>query len=358
MSALVIRNRLFSRRLPRRVLVVNLALFAALVLVLSSGLFGGTYGIGFGDVVASLTGQADEVTWMVVTQNRLPRLLTALGVGIAFGLAGEMVQTLLRNPLASPDVIGFSAGAGLGAVITVAATGTTAFVLSGALMGGAVTALFLLALTWRRDLSPGMLVLMGIGLGVTLGVVTDLLMTRLDANNVGELVKWIVGSLSARSWSDVGLIWVGLAVIAPICVWHQFALARVSLPDEVARGLGLGLLKARLVTLILAVVLVGLAVAAAGPVDAKAIRKPARRVETTCFMPFIWCALVPLSRLCACGLIGLQHSCAHFYGADLLHSIAHDVACAQAIIEHFGDGTLQAVGFLDHLEGITQAHRK
>mgnify|MGYP001800669781 CR=1 FL=1 len=265
MSALVIRNRLFSRRLPRRVLVVNLALFAALVLVLSSGLFGGTYGIGFGDVVASLTGQADEVTWMVVTQNRLPRLLTALGVGIAFGLAGEMVQTLLRNPLASPDVIGFSAGAGLGAVITVAATGTTAFVLSGALMGGAVTALFLLALTWRRDLSPGMLVLMGIGLGVTLGVVTDLLMTRLDANNVGELVKWIVGSLSARSWSDVGLIWVGLAVIAPICVWHQFALARVSLPDEVARGLGLGLLKARLVTLILAVVLVGLAVAAAGP---------------------------------------------------------------------------------------------
>ena len=265
MSALVIRNRLFSRRLPRRVLVVNLALFAALVLVLSSGLFGGTYGIGFGDVVASLTGQADEVTWMVVTQNRLPRLLTALGVGIAFGLAGEMVQTLLRNPLASPDVIGFSAGAGLGAVITVAATGTTAFVLSGALMGGAVTALFLLALTWRRDLSPGMLVLMGIGLGVTLGVVTDLLMTRLDANNVGELVKWIVGSLSARSWSDVGLSWVGLAVIAPICVWHQFALARVSLPDEVARGLGLGLLKARLVTLILAVVLVGLAVAAAGP---------------------------------------------------------------------------------------------
>lgn len=265
MSEIVLRNRLLSIRAPRRLVVVNILLAAIVLLVFASGLFGGTYPISLGDVTAALTGQADAATTMVVVENRMPRLLTALGVGIAFGLAGEMIQTLLRNPLASPDVIGFTSGAGLGAVLTVAATGATAMVLPGAMVGGAAAAVLLLALTWNKALSPGSLVLVGIGLTITLGVMTDLLMTRIDANNVAELVKWIIGSLSARSWVDVSVIWLGLAVLMPVAFWHQFALARLTMDDPVAVSLGQNITFGRMLTIALAVMLVALAVAAAGP---------------------------------------------------------------------------------------------
>lgn len=265
MSSITLRNAVFSARVPRRVVVVNAALFVVLLGVFATGLLGGTYPIGTQDVMAVLAGSADPVTHMVVVENRLPRLMTALGVGLAFGMAGEMVQTLLRNPLASPDVIGFSAGAGLGAVITVAITGATSLVLPGALAGGALTAALLMALVANKATSPGAIVLVGIGLTVTLGVVTDLMMVRLDANNVGELVKWIMGSLSARSWADTGLVWAGLAVVTPLAAWHQFALAHLTMADDVATSLGQNIKQGRVITLVLAVVLVGFGVSAAGP---------------------------------------------------------------------------------------------
>ncbi|MEO0372795.1 MAG: iron chelate uptake ABC transporter family permease subunit [Pseudomonadota bacterium] len=265
MSTLTLRFAAFSMRVPRRLVVVNATLFAVLLVVVFAGLLGGTYPIGLQELTAVLSGTADPVTYMVVMENRLPRLLTALGVGLAFGMAGEMVQTLLRNPLASPDVIGFSAGAGLGAVITVALTGATGLVLPGALAGGAMTAALLLALVWNKCMSPGAIVLVGIGLTVTLGVMTDLMMVRLDANNVGELVKWIMGSLSARSWADTGLVWAGLAVVAPLAAWHQFALTRLTLADDVATSLGQSIVQGRVITIFFAVVLVGFGVAAAGP---------------------------------------------------------------------------------------------
>ena len=265
MSTLTLRNAAFSARVPRRLLVVNAVLSAVLLAVLATGLLGGTFPIGMLDLMAVLSGTADPVTQMVVVENRLPRLLTALGVGLAFGMAGEMLQTLLRNPLASPDVIGFSAGAGLGAVMTVALTGVSGLVLPGALAGGALTATLLLALVWNKGMSPGAIVLVGIGLTVTQGVVTDLMIVRLDANDVGELVKWIMGSLSARSWEDTVLVWAGLAVVAPLAAWHQFALARLTMADEVATSLGQSLVQGRLITIVFAVVLVGFGVAAAGP---------------------------------------------------------------------------------------------
>ena len=122
-----------------------------------------------------------------------------------------------------------------------------------------------MALSWNKGLTPGAIVLVGVGLTVSLGVVTDLLMTRLDANNVGKLVKWIVGSLNARSWDDTGLIWAGLAAVAPLCFWHQFSLNRLSVADDVAISWGLPVVKIRLITITLAVVLVALCVANAGP---------------------------------------------------------------------------------------------
>lgn len=265
MSDLILRFGPVSHRVARRSVLVGGALLLLIVLLAGSGLIGGTYPIEIHDIISSLRGDADPVVQMIVLDNRLPRLLVAIGVGAAFGMAGEMTQTLLRNPLASPDVIGFSAGAGFGAVLSLLITGAAAWVLPGALIGGALAALVLIACTWRHTMSAGAVVLVGIGLSVSLGVLTDLMMARLDAANVAELVKWLIGSVSARDWGEVRLIWLGLALLGPLALWHGFVLARLNLSDDVGRTLGVAVPVGRLITILIAVALVGLAVAAAGP---------------------------------------------------------------------------------------------
>lgn len=265
MTMLTLRSPVFSFRLPLRRAVINVLLTAIAALLMVAGLFGGSYPVSFTDFIAALNGTTDAVTEMIVLDYRLPRTLTALGVGLAFGLAGEMIQTLLRNPLASPDIIGFTAGAGTGALFTVAILGTTAFVVPGAMLGGLGAAGLVIGLSWRRGIAPGQIVLIGIGITLTLGVVGDLLMTRLDATSAYELMKWLVGSLHSRSYADVQIVWLGLLILAPLAFWHQFTLARASLDEPVALGLGIALNRSRMVTLGLAVGLVAVAVSAAGP---------------------------------------------------------------------------------------------
>jgi len=265
MSTVALRLGGASFRLARRVVLVNLLLALGVHVLLLSGLMGGTYPIAGADVVAAFQGTADPITSMVVLENRLPRVVTALGVGLALGLAGEMMQTLLRNPIASPDIIGFTAGAGCGAVFTVAFLGTSTLVVPGALAGGLLAAALVIGLSWQRGISPGQLVITGIGVTMTLGVVTDLLMTRMDATAAAALVKWLVGSLQARSLDEAKVLWIGLAILGPLALRHQFALARVSMSEEVATSLGVDITRARLITLGLSVALVALAVAAAGP---------------------------------------------------------------------------------------------
>lgn len=265
MTTLTLRTRAVSFRLARRGIVVNAALAALVLVLLASGMFGGTYPVRVADVIAAVTGASDPITQMIVMDHRLPRLLTALGVGLAFGLAGEMVQTLLRNPLASPDIIGFTAGAGTGALFAVAVLGSTALMVPAAMLGGLGAVALVIGLSWRRGITPGQIVLIGIGITLTFSVISDLLMTRLDATSAFELMKWLVGSLHDRSFGDVQIIWSGLMILAPLAFWHQFSLARSSLDEPVAIGLGVALNQSRIVTLGLAVALVALSVSAAGP---------------------------------------------------------------------------------------------
>lgn len=114
-------------------------------------------------------------------------------------------------------------------------------------------------------LLSGQVVLIGIGITLTLSVISDLLMTRLDATSATELMKWLVGSLHNRSFHEVAIIWLGLSLLLPLSLWHHFDLSRSALPEDVAQGLGVSLNRSRLISLALAVALVAIAVAAAGP---------------------------------------------------------------------------------------------
>ena len=254
----------FSVLLHRRGIVVAGVLLALVFAIAILAVQLGRYPMALPQILATLSGGGDAIAEMIVLDNRLPRILTAIGAGAAFGFAGAMFQTMLRNPLASPDVIGFSAGASCGALMGMMAFGST-FVLPGALIGGLLTAFAVLALSWHRGIQPYRLILIGIGASLTLSALADLMMSRLDMLTAAEMAKWLVGTLNARNWTDVIMIWIGLLILAPIALWLQFALSRLAMEDDIATGLGVALSPARLAVTVTGVVLVALAVSVVGP---------------------------------------------------------------------------------------------
>lgn len=198
---------------------------------------------------------------------RGPRLVTALGAGAVLGLSGAVLQTLLRNPLASPDILGFNAGAGL-AVVGAVAFGLNAPLPLVAAAGGLAAAL-LVGLLSRRPGGSGstlILVLVGLGVGFTLSALASFLSLRLPTSLAGEAQRWTAGSLAARNWShatQVCLVGSGLALL----LFAQVrALQLLQLGSDLARGLGLRVRRARRLAIATAVLLAACGVAVVGPV--------------------------------------------------------------------------------------------
>lgn len=198
---------------------------------------------------------------------RGPRLATALGAGAVLGLSGAIFQSLLRNPLAAPDVMGFTAGSGL-AVIAALATGLAAPMPLVAACGGIVAAVLVAVLSWHPGKSENTLglILVGIGVGFTaMGLATFLTLTLSDVQ-AAEARRWITGSLAARSWAHAGQVW-GLGALLGCALLLQIrSLSLLELGRDLATGLGLRVTAARRCLLATAVLLASVGVAVVGPV--------------------------------------------------------------------------------------------
>lgn len=252
-------------RIARPALRGLIGLGALLAAALLLGVLLGEVRLGPAALLGGLLGDgsaADFVLWRV----RLPRVAAAAGAGAALGLAGAVFQSLLRNPLASPDVIGFSAGAGFG-VLAATVTGTLGPTL-GAAAGGVAATFLTLALAARRGmgLDPLRIVLIGIGLSFTFGAGTELLMTRLPLVEAAQALRWLTGSFSARTWADAGRIAGWLIVLGAALAALRPGLVLMELGDEAAIGLGLRLAPARVGLALIATGLAAAGVAVAGPV--------------------------------------------------------------------------------------------
>lgn len=234
-----------------------------LIFACAIALGSGSFPLNLSEILATLSGNSDPMHSLVVYDLRLPRIFTAVGAGVAFGIAGAMFQTMLRNPLASPDIIGFNAGASCGALVAMVAFGS--FILPGALIGGGLAALLVLSLSWQNGLQPQRLILIGIGATLSLSAFADLLITRMDVLSAADMAKWLIGTLNARNWSDVIQVTVGLGALLPAVLWLNFVLTRLSLSDDTAAGLGLAVSPTRLAITATAVMLVALAISVAGP---------------------------------------------------------------------------------------------
>lgn len=242
-------------------------LAAALLLACLAALAVGEVLLGPGDLWRGLlTGEGPGGFTLRVLRG--PRVVTGALAGAALGMSGAIFQSVLRNPLAAPDVMGFTAGAGLGG-LAVAGFGAGAglSVTLGAAAGGAATAVAvaLLALT-REGLVPLRLVLVGIGAGFTLGALTGFAMTRLPGPEAMEAQRWLSGSLAARSWRHAGQIALTALPLALLAAALVPALALLEMGDDLAAGLGLRVQRARAGLAALGVALAAAAVAVAGPV--------------------------------------------------------------------------------------------
>jgi iron complex transport system permease protein len=299
-----------SLRIRRRPVAAatGLALVGAALFLVA--LATGDFPIAPGDVLAALAGHGDAGTTFIVRDLRLPRAACGLLVGIALGISGAIFQSLTRNPLGSPDIIGFEQGASVGALIVITVlAGSGGAVSAGALGGGALTALTVYGLAFRRGGTSGYrLILVGIAIGFLMLSITDYLLARARIEEAEEATRWLLGSLNARDGSDVVPLLVALALLLPATVPAGRTLRALELGDDMAHGLGVRVERARLSLVALAVTLVSVSVVAVGPIGFVALTAPqiARRLARTADAPLLCSALTGAVIVLAADL-GAQH---------------------------------------------------
>lgn len=254
-----------SRR--RRTAAVCLVLLGLLTSVTLVALALGDFPLTLGQVVSSLTGRGTRGSDFIVYELRLPRVLAGLGVGFAFGVSGAVCQTMLRNPLASPDIIGITAGAGAGAVLAILWLGLSGVAVAGSAFGAALlTALAIYLLSWRQGVSGLRLVLVGIGVAAVLYSLTDFLMTRAQIYQAQEALVWLTGSLNRAGTTGSVPLAVVVALSLVLSPVASRTLSTLQLGDDTAQALGVGVERSRLLLLLLAVALAAVATSVAGPV--------------------------------------------------------------------------------------------
>ncbi|MEU4804693.1 iron chelate uptake ABC transporter family permease subunit [Actinosynnema sp. NPDC023587] len=235
------------------------ALVAALVL--------GDYHVPLDDAVRAVFGESTRMAELFVERRRLPRALTAVLVGIAMGVAGAVFQSLTRNPLGSPDIVGFGHGAATGAVVVLLLVGGgTTQTAVGAFVGGLVSAAVVYLLALKGGAHGYRLVLVGIGVSAMLIAFNNYLVTRADLDDARAATVWIVGSLYERRWPEAALMAVALLVLLPAVLALSRTLSVLDIGDEGATALGVRVERSRLALIVTAVGLTAVATACAGPV--------------------------------------------------------------------------------------------
>ncbi len=268
--------RLDVRAFTVVVLLMLLALGASVLLIGT-----GDFPMSASDVLRSLAGQGTEGQEFIVTELRLPRVLVGLLVGASLGIGGALFQSISRNPLGSPDILGLGQGATAGALtVIVLFSGSANQVALGALAGGLLTGTAIYVLAWKRGVHGYRLVLVGIGVSAVVTAVNGYLLTKSDIVDAARAVVWMTGSLDGRDWDQVWPLLALCAVLVPVVLANSRALRMTEMGDDVSNALGVRVERLRLVLMLSAVLLTASATAAAGPVSFVALTAPqlARRL--------------------------------------------------------------------------------
>lgn len=251
----------------RRHAVATIVLGALLLSLFLVALMIGNTFYPLDTVVRVILGETVPGASFTVGDLRLPRAILAVLVGGAFGIAGVSFQTLLRNPLASPDIIGISNGAGAAAVFGIVVLSLGGPVVSLLALGGAIaTALVIYLLSIKGGFAGTRLILIGIGIAAVLQSVISYMLSRAANWDIQTAMQWLTGSLNNASWERVLPMLIASAVIVPVMLSQGRALGAMQLGDDSASGLGVRVSLTRVLFILGAVALLAFATAAAGPI--------------------------------------------------------------------------------------------
>ena len=254
-----------ARRAPqRRLVLVAGGLGAALFGLFALRVLAGDYIITLPDFFRILGGEEIPGATFILMESKLPRAVLGVLAGVAFGTAGAIFQSTLRNPLASPDMLGISLGASASAVFAIVVLSLNGSALSVAGIIGAVLTAVAIRLVAGSD-GGYRLVLVGVTAAAGLVAVIQYLFTRANEYDAQLALRWVTGSLNSASWPTIRILLVALVILLPLVAWTVKSQRVLELGPDVANALGVTHRYADLL-LLLAVLLCALAVAATGPV--------------------------------------------------------------------------------------------
>jgi iron complex transport system permease protein len=271
--------------------IMILGVITLLVLIMSTGI--GDMKIAPWKVVSVFFGGGTSLEQLVVTSFRLPRIIIALLAGMALAVAGGILQGMIRNPLASPDIIGITGGAGAAVVafLTVFSNDDNTLMVSikwlpvAAFIGAAVIAFLVYFLAWRKGVSPVRLVLIGIGISALTQALTTLLMILGPIYRASQANIWITGTVNGSDWQDVWILlpWSLVFILLSFFITRQLNIQELG--EEIATSVGGNVQRQRFLLLLMSTALVGGAVAFAGGIGFVGLMAPhmARRMVGSSF---------------------------------------------------------------------------
>lgn len=297
----------FSVLVPRRSAIAGLCVLAGCLVLGFLSLGWGAASFGYGDVIDVFAGRGRKFAELVIVQWRMPRMLLAIAVGAALGCSGAIFQALTRNPLASPDLIGFTTGAQTGILFAVLIAGQSlAATSAAALIGGLLAGAAIYALSSRGGFGGLRLILAGIAVSAMLGSLNRWMLVHAPVDDAHGAQRAITGSLSGADWATATPVTALIIAALFLVAARSRDLRGLDLGPDLATTLGLRVGAARATLILLGIVLVALATTAAGPIAFVALVAPhiARRITRSATTPMLVAAAVGAFLLLAADIAG------------------------------------------------------
>ncbi|KXG76160.1 FecCD family ABC transporter permease [Thermotalea metallivorans] len=252
----------------------KIAFTIGILMVLTGIVFIG--GIGMGDfkispieVMKAFLGKGEQMNRLVIQSIRLPRLIISTLIGASLAVAGAILQGIIRNPLASPDVIGITGGASIAAVGFIVFLGgkvSIQYLPLAAMLGGGLVTLIIYFLSWNKGVTPIRLVLIGIGMAAMMKALTSLMIILSPSHTAHQAYIWLTGSVYGATWKNVFTLLPWSLIFIPTSFIYARNINIQELGDEIATGVGSNVQYQRFVLICISVVLAGSAVSIAGAV--------------------------------------------------------------------------------------------
>ncbi len=260
-------------KLKRKQRIVLVTAIIVLCLAIVWNLTTGEYAMSYRRIIQTFLGQGNAADQLILIDFRLPRMLITLMAGIALSLSGVILQSVTKNPLAEPGILGINAGSGFAIALFIAIGQIQAaqfvYVLPIiSMIGGLLTAFAIFILSYQGDkgLSPASMVLIGVGMSTALSGAALTLMSTFDKDQSEFIATWLAGNIWGDTWPFVFAFLPWLIILVPIVIFKSETLNILNTSDTIAKSVGVPLNKARILLILIAVLLSSAAVSVAGAI--------------------------------------------------------------------------------------------